>query len=355
VAVKVASIVGARPQFIKAAPVSKQIRRRNQEVLIHTGQHYDENMSAVFFESLGIAEPDYNLGIGSASHGYQTGQMLIAIEEVLLKEEPDIALVFGDTNSTLAGALAAAKLGIPIGHVEAGLRSYNREMPEEINRIVADHISNLLFCPTETAVSNLRIEGIEKGVHLVGDVMYDVALHNAPIARKRNIRKRLELGLKGYLLVTVHRPGNTDVKRNLKGIVDALIQCKREVVFTIHPRTRKFLIKYGLFGMLESKVRIVEPLDYLDFLALLMDAEKVLTDSGGVQKEAYFFGIPCITLRNETEWMETVQDKWNVLVGAETKSILRAIKDFNPEGTRGKSFGDGHASEKICKILEEFR
>jgi len=352
--VKIASVVGARPQFIKAAPVSREIRQHNEELLIHTGQHYDENMSEVFFDVLEIPRPDYNLGVGSGPHGRQTADMMRALEEVLDSEKPDFVLVYGDTNSTLAGALVASKLGIPLGHVEAGLRSFNRHMPEEINRVVADHLSSLLFCPTDTAVSNLSREGITRGVHMVGDVMYDVALQSAQAARSRDIVQRLGLQPAEYLLVTLHRPQNVDEKETLASIVEALVHAGRPVVFPVHPRTRKNLEAFGLWEPLRSKVKVIEPVGYLDFIALLMAASKVLTDSGGVQKEAYFFGVPCITLRDETEWIETMEDGWNALVGSETEDILDAIAKFNPSGTKSKSFGDGHAAEKIARILDKF-
>ena len=351
---KIASVVGARPEFIKAAPVSREIRQHHEEVLIHTGQHYDENMSDVFFEILDIPRPDHNLGVGSASHGRQTADMMRGLEDVLEKEKPNFVLVYGDTNSTLAGALVAAKMGFPLGHVEAGLRSFNREMPEEVNRVVADHLSSLLFAPTETAVDNLAKEGITRGVHLVGDVMYDVALQSAQAARSREIVARLGLTRGEYILVTLHRPQNVDDKEALASIVEALLRAGKPVVFPVHPRTRKNLTTFGLWDRLRTKVQAIEPVDYLDFIALLMAAAKVVTDSGGVQKEAYFFGVPCVTLRDETEWIETLEDGWNALVGTETDEILDAIQKFNPEGTKSKSFGDGHAAEKIARILDKF-
>src|SRR6266566_4354962 len=352
--VKIASVVGARPQFIKAAPVSREIRQHHEEILIHTGQHYDENMSDVFFEILDIPRPNYNLGVGSGSHGRQTADMMRGLEEVLEKESPNLLLVYGDTNSTLAGALVAAKMGIPLGHVEAGLRSFNRQMPEEVNRVVADHLSSLLFAPTETAVDNLTREGITRGVHMVGDVMYDVALQSAQAARSRDILSRLGLTRGGYLLVTLHRPQNVDDQESLSAIVEALVHAGRPVVFPVHPRTRKNLVAFDLWDRLQAKVKAIEPVDYLDFIALLMGSSKVVTDSGGVQKEAYFFGVPCVTLRDETEWIETLEDGWNALVGTETNEILHAIEKFNPEGTKSKSFGDGHAAEKIARILDKF-
>ena len=349
---KVASVVGARPQFIKAAPVSRALREHNEEILIHTGQHYDENMSDVFFQVLEIPKPDYNLEVGSGSHAWQTAEIMKRLEEVVLQEKPDFVLVYGDTNSTLAGALTAAKLGLPLGHVEAGLRSYNRTMPEEINRIVADHLSTVVFCPTTTAVENLAREGITRGVHMVGDVMYDVALQMAQPARERAVLKRHSLTAGDYILATIHRPSNADDQATLSGIAGALVDCGRTVVFPVHPRTKKNLQAFGLWEELETKIKVLPPVDYLDFLGLLMDAAKVVTDSGGVQKEAYFFGVPCITLRDETEWIETVEDGWNALVGTDTEDILHAIEHFNPSGTKSKSFGDGHAAERIAQILD---
>ena len=350
---KIASVVGARPQFIKAAPVSHEIRQHNEEILVHTGQHYDENMSEVFFDVLDIPRPDYNLGIGSGTHAWQTGEMMKALESVFEKERPEFVLVYGDTNSTLAGAIVASKMHLPLGHVEAGLRAYNRQHPEEINRIVADQLSSLLFAPTQTAVDNLSKEGITKGVHLVGDVMYDIALQSAQAARARDIVSRLGLKKGDYLLVTLHRPPNVDDREVLAGIVEALVQADRTIVFPVHPRTKKNLEAFGLWDTLRARVRVIDPVDYLDFIALLMEASKVLTDSGGVQKEAYFFGIPCITLRDETEWIETVEDGWNALVGTDKPDILHAIAKFNPAGTKSKSFGDGHAAEKIARILDK--
>lgn len=349
---KVASVVGARPQFIKAAPVSAALRRQHSEVLIHTGQHYDDEMSAAFFRGLRIPEPDYNLGVGSGPHGEQTGKMLVELERVLSQVAPDIVLVYGDTNSTLAGALVAAKMGLPLGHVEAGLRSYNRSMPEEANRVVTDHVSAVLFCPTPAAVENLRKEGIVRDVHLVGDVMYDVALQSAQAARSRDTLARLGLRAGDYILATVHRAGTVEDPPTLKRIVDALVGCGRTVVFPVHPHTRKNLEAFGLWEALRAKILAIDPVDYFDFLALLMNASKVVTDSGGVQKEAYFFGIPCITLRDETEWLETVEDGWNAVVGTETEDVLDAIANFNPEGIKSKSFGDGHAAEKIARVLD---
>jgi UDP-N-acetylglucosamine 2-epimerase (non-hydrolysing) len=352
---KIVSIVGARPQFIKCAPVSRELRQEHEEILVHTGQHYDHGMSEVFFEELAIPKPDYNLGIGSGAHGHQTGAMLGAIEDVLEKEEPDLVLVYGDTNSTLAGALAAAKLHIPVAHVEAGLRSFDRRMPEEVNRVLTDHASDLLFCPTATAVRNLAAEGVTKGVHLVGDVMYDAMNYNRAVAEERSrILEVVGVRPGEYLVVTVHRPSNTDDRENMAAILDALGEAGMPVVFPVHPRTRRFLGEYGLLAGMPGNVRIIEPLGYLDMLRLMAHAEKILTDSGGIQKEAYMLGVPCITLRENTEWVETVEAGWNVLVGAERGRIAGAVHSFSPVSRQENLFGDGDACLRIRSILTGF-
>lgn len=349
---KFLSVVGARPQFIKAALVSKELRKNNEEILVHTGQHYDKELSQYFFDALDIPTPEYNLGIGSLSHAEQTAKMLIGLEKVILEEKPDLVLTYGDTNSTLAGALAAAKLGMKAAHVEAGLRSYNRTMPEEINRIMTDHTCDILFCPTKNSVLNLKKEGITKGVHFVGDVMYDIALRSKSIALEKKTYERFGLSPNKYVLVTVHRPVNTDESKNLRSIANALMDSDMPVIFPAHPRAEKFLRRYKLYDKLKSDIILIKPLDYLDFLSLLLNCKKVVTDSGGLQKEAYFFGKPCITLREETEWIETVEDGWNVLVGANRKRIIQAIEGFKPRGKRGRHYGNGTAVKKICRILE---
>ena len=327
---KILHVVGARPQFIKAAPVGKALRAAGHtEVLVHTGQHYDDGMSAVFFRELEIPEPDYNLGVGSGPHGWQTGQMLMRIEEVLLAEKPDWVLVYGDTNSTLAGALAACKLRIPLAHVEAGLRSFNREMPEEYNRVLTDHCSDLLFCPTQMAVDNLAREGITKGVHLVGDTMYDAVLQFAEIARQRStILQDLGLKPKGYLLATAHRPYNTDVPENLRNILTAFAEIGEPLIFPVHPRTWQNISELDGVASFEfnRNVRMIEPVGYLDMLVLEQNARLILTDSGGIQKEAYWLSVPCVTLRDETEWVETVEAGWNVLAGADMVHIVTAVR-----------------------------
>ncbi len=322
---KIVTIVGARPQFIKAAVLSRELRKEQTEILVHTGQHYDSNMSDIFFAELGIPAPDYNLGIGSGPHGKQTGEMLAAIEEVLLKAIPDWVIVYGDTNSTLAGALAAVKLHIKVAHVEAGLRSFNRAMPEEINRVMTDHASDLLLCPTKTAEENLAKEGITKGVHLVGDVMYDALMWAAAQEKGPSILDTLDLEPGKYLLATVHRAENTDDPNRLKGILAAFEQVQETLVWPVHPRTRQKLQE--LQWKPAGHVKMIEPLGYLDIAQLEKHARIILTDSGGIQKEACWLGVPCITLRDETEWVETVQSGWNVLVGAETRQILQYIQN----------------------------
>lgn len=348
---KVASIVGARPQFIKAAPVSKEIRKEHEEILIHTGQHYDYHLSKIIFDDLNVPEPDYNLNIGSFSHGEQTGRMLIELEKVLLQIRPDLVLVYGDTNSTLAGALAASKLQIPLGHIEAGLRSFDRSMPEEINRILADHASNILFAPTKKALDNLTREGINNGVYLTGDVMYDALLYNIKIAERSQVLEKLDLDPKEYMLATVHRQSNTDNPENLASILDAFSELDKRIIFPLHPRTEKFIKSHGLEKMIDRNITITRPLGYLDFLWLEKNAAKILTDSGGVQKEAYILKVPCITLRDSTEWVETVEDGWNVLTGADKNSIIERARTFEPIGNQGNVFGDGKASKKICDII----
>lgn len=348
---KIISVMGARPEFVQAAPISRALSPKHQEILLHTGQHYDHKMSAVFFEELGLRRPDYNLEVGSGSHGEQTGQMLVRMEQVILKEKPDWVLVRGDTNSTLAGALAAAKLHVPVGHIEAGLRSFNRQMPEEINRIVADHVSDLLFCPTQTAVSNLAAEGISRGVHLVGDVMYEAILHNLSLAEaKSQILEQLQVSPDNYVLVTVHRAENTDNPDNLLSIVSALNQLNEPVIFPVHPRTKKILPT--LNWKPAAAVHLVEPQPYFDILVLEKNARLLLTDSGGMQKEAYCLQTPCITLREQTEWVETVDAHWNKLVGARTEAIVKAVQTFQPPTEHPALYGNGQTGQAIVNILE---
>ena len=361
--VKIATIIGARPQFIKAAAVSRCIAEHNgnnilpviEEILVHTGQHYDDGMSAIFFKELEIPEPRYNLNIGSGSHGWQTGQMLIAIEDVLIKEKPDWVLIYGDTNSTLAGALAAAKVHIPIAHVEAGLRSFNRLMPEEINRVVADHLSRLLLCPSEVAVDNLLAEGVTNGVHVTGDVMADALRFAAKKASvKSGIIARLGVKPRGYLLATLHRPENTDNNQRLENILSAFESLNETVIFPAHPRTRKFLRAMGYQP--PENVKIIDPVGYFDIIALEKSARLLLTDSGGMQKEAYWMKVPCITLRDETEWVETVKSGWNILTGPDRNRIIDAVRDFKAPSIHPPLYGDGRAAIQCVRaLLEEKR
>jgi UDP-N-acetylglucosamine 2-epimerase len=349
----VVAIVGARPQFIKAAPVSRALREAgHQEFLLHTGQHYDYEMSRVFFGELGIQEPNINLEVGSGLHGRQTGEMLLRIEEVLLEQKPDCVLVYGDTNSTLAGALAACKLRICLSHVEAGLRSFNREMPEEHNRVLTDHISDMLLCPTKRAVVNLEREGITRNVHLVGDVMYDSVLHNLKLAEKRSqILEKLALKQKDYVLATVHRAENTENTEKLKSIFQTLEKIASDglsVIVPLHPRTRN---KLDSLRLPLSNLQLIKPVSYLEMLLLQKQAKVIVTDSGGMQKEAYWLRIPCVTLRDETEWAETVESGWNMLVGSESNRILRAVKDAHPGSSLEDVYSDGKAAEKIVQLI----
>ena len=356
---KILTVVGARPQFIKAAPVSDALQNAgHEEVLVHTGQHYDFNMSKIFFEELGIAEPDINLEMGSGSHGRQTGQMLIGIEEGILSQKPDCMMVYGDTNSTLSGALASVKLRLPVMHIEAGLRSFNRQMPEEYNRIITDHCSDLLFCPTRTAVNNLAQEGITKGVHLVGDTMYDAALKFAPVALERStILQDQGLKPKDYLLATIHRPDNVDDIQNLGNILSAFNKIDQLIVLPLHPRTKENINNFGIAfnkSLSASNIQIINPVGYLDMLMLEQNARLILTDSGGIQKEAYFFKIPCVTLRKETEWVELVKKGYNVIAGNDSASIYREFLAMIDKSIKFQSnlFGEGQAAQKIAQIVK---
>lgn len=346
----IASIVGARPQFIKAAPLSRALAKDFKEVLVHTGQHYDRDMSEIFFRELEIRPPDFNLGVGSASPGEQTARMLMELEVVLRTIKPDCVLVYGDTNSTLAGALAAAQARLPLAHVEAGLRSFDRRMPEEINRLVTDRIANMLFCPTGGAVENLGKEGISTGVHQVGDVMADALLHNLPLARQRSrVLSTLKLQPGRYALATVHRAANTDDPGRLRSILEALSSLPMQIAFPVHPRTRKSLD--AVPETVGPNVLLLEPLGYFDSLVLQENADCVLTDSGGMQREAYLLGVRCITLRDETEWVETVAAGWNRLAGVDPAAIRSAFEDRKPGGERPLLFGDGKAAERITEVL----
>ena len=362
---KLLTVVGARPQFIKAAVVSRALvafngrvagGRRMEEMLVHTGQHYDDNMSAVFFQELHMPEPAHHLGVGSGPHGQQTGRMLDGLERVMQQERPDLVMVYGDTNSTLAGALAASKLGLPVAHVEAGLRSYNRAMPEEINRVIADHLSALLLCPTARAVKNLSCEGLVSGVHQVGDVMYDSLLFNLKQAESHaGILPRLGLQPGRYGLATIHRAESTDRPATLRTLLATLGNLGLPVVLPLHPRTKAALQAAGVEA--PEHVLPIPPVSYHEMLTLERHARIVLTDSGGVQKEAFLLGVPCVTLRNETEWVETVEAGMNRVAGTEPEAILAAARAFLEEAPSAsmKPYGDGHAAEAIIQVLADRR
>ncbi len=353
---RVLTVIGNRPQFIKAAAVSMYLRGSHEEVLVHTGQHFDDGLSAIFFRELGVPEPDRQLGIALGSNSSQTARMLAALEPVLVELVPDAVLVYGDTNSTLAGALAGAQSGVPVAHVEAGMRSFDRSMPEELNRVVADHVSTLLLCSSEVAVRNLRREGVAGAVELVGDVMVDVALSVQPSARSRVdlLRARgLEPG--GYVVATAHRSGNVDEPARLASLVELLLAMPLPVLFSVHPRTRERLVDASLLERLRDGRRMIvaPPLGYLEFTALMCNARAVLTDSGGLQKEAYLAGVPCITLRASTEWVETVEHGWNALVDLDRAAALDALESFarEPRLARPPLYGDGHAGERVLAAL----
>ncbi len=347
---KIAQIVGARPQFVKLAPLSHLVRSRHSEVIIHSGQHYDIQMNDVFFRDMQIPHPDHDLRIGSGGQGVQTGEILAALEPILMEENPDWVIIYGDTNTTLAGALAASKLGLKTAHVEAGLRSFNRSMPEEINRVVADHVSDLLLCPTAVAMENLRREGLAEKSRLVGDIMTDALKLGLEIAQgSSDALEELALQPGSYFLLTLHRPYNVDDPQTLELILKGLDGLGKTVVFPVHPRTRNVLAELRIEDF--KNIRFVEPLSYLDFLGLMGSAQMVLTDSGGIQKEAYILGKPCVTLRSETEWVETLESGWNLLLPVDSDGFPNAIIDFKPQGTRPELFGNDVAA-RILEILE---
>ncbi len=358
---KVAMVVGTRPQFVKAAVVIAAVQAHSSisQILIHTGQHYDDAMSAVFFQELGICQPEYNLGVESGPHGLQTARMLEGVEKILLQEKPDCALVYGDCNSTLAGALAAAKLHIPVAHVEAGLRSFDRRMAEEINRVIVDHVSDLLFAPTPAAMENLAREGLGGSKsQLVGDVMYDACLvYGEKAARESRVLEGLGVKPKRYILATIHRAENTDVPRRLRSILEALqrISSDQPVVFPVHPRTRRHLAQQGWDqGAANGALLITDPVGYLDMVMLEKNAEIIVTDSGGVQKEALFHQVPCVTVRDNTEWVETVELGWNRIALPESaEAVIQAVhaaRDSRPKPPKG-IYGDGHSAETIAALL----
>ena len=361
---KIVTVVGARPQFIKAAAVSRKLRENHKEILVHTGQHYDANMYEVFFKELSIPQPDYNLGVGSGSHAKQTAEMMVGVEEILLKERPDYLMVYGDTNSTLAGAIAASKILIPIIHVEAGLRSFNMAMPEEQNRILTDRVSKLLFCPTDTAVRHLKDEGIVNGVCNVGDVMCDAVLYYS-----KNLENysddyfwNRQIGIFGgvdpaskWYLATIHRAENTNTAQKVEAILNAFENLDAPVLFPVHPRT-KGLVKELIGKNKYTNILFVEPMGYLDMLFFTKNAIKVVTDSGGLQKEAYILDTPCITVRDQTEWVETLKGNHNILAKPDSDDIFQKVNyteiDFK---NKANHYGIGDAADKICKILEDVK
>lgn len=346
------SVVGARPQFIKAAPVHRALRPDHHVVLVHTGQHYDDNMSGIFFRDLDLPAPDVDLGVGSASHARQTAAIFERLEPVMIAARPDCVIVYGDTNTTLAAAVVAAKLVVPVAHVEAGLRSFDRAMPEEQNRVVTDHVSSLLFCPTRTAVRNLAAEGVTRGVHLVGDVMADVLAATADRARRHSpVLEELGLKARGYVLATVHRAANTDDRARLAGILAAIEGLGETVVFPMHPRTRAAADAIGWSP--RGHVRVIEPRGYLDMVRLEASARVILTDSGGVQKEAYWLGVPCVTLRDETEWVETLEGGWNVLAGAEPGRIIECARAAPAARAQTAAAAGDSASQRIAALVTQ--
>ena len=348
---KILSVVGARPEFVQAMPISQVLRAgHQQEILVHTGQHYDYQMSQAFFDELDIPVPDYNLGVGSATQAQQTAEIMVGLEKVLLEEKPDFMIMRGDTNSSLAAALTASKLNIPFAHVEAGERSFNRTMPEEINRLVADRLANLHFCVSQVAELNLSAEGLTGSVYWVGDVMLDALLYAQPFAREKSkILEKLQVEPRKYSLVTIHRAANTDDPKRLEQIIVALNQVSETVILPVHPRTQKALS--GLHLHFEDNVRIIDPVGYFDMLVLEENARLIATDSGGVQREAYYLEIPCLTLRNETEWMGTVEAGWNKLTGADQNLILENWFDFVPPNDHPSIYGVGNAAQRIVDVL----
>jgi len=350
--VKVATVLGTRSEIIRAAPVCREVGQHNEVVLIHTGEERDPRMGEAVFRAFDLGRPDHELGLTTAEPTKRLASMIDELGGILRRESPNLVLVFGDSLTALAATLSAETERIPVGHVEAGLRSFDRSSPEETHRHLIDRVSRALFCPTSAAAENLHREGIVQGVSVVGDVLYDVALQYAQAARERDIVARLGVRPGEYVVATVHHGAAVDDPQALASIVGALVECGRSVVFPVHPRTRERLEGAGLWEPVKGRVMTTAPLDYLDFLGLLMRAAKVVTDSRGVQREAYYFGVPCVTVADSTEWIETVEDGWNAPVGTDKEDVLHAILHFNPSGTKTKSFGDGHAAERIARIID---
>jgi UDP-N-acetylglucosamine 2-epimerase len=354
-------VVGNRPQFVKAAAVSRHLRESADEVLVHTGQHYDRELSEIFFEELGLPPPDHQLGVGSGSHAEQTGAIMVRLESLVREIDPDAVLVYGDTNSTLGGAIVAAKERVPLAHVEAGMRSFNRSMPEEINRVLTDSVSELLLCSTEVAVRNLEDEGLGEGAALVGDVMADVALTFGPIAERRSdALERLGLDPGGFCVATAHRAGNVDDPARLGQLVEVLTRAAEvaPVIFPVHPRTRARLEAAGALDDLERRgIRVIDPLGYLDITAMVRASRAVITDSGGLQKEAFLASVPCVTMREETEWVETVEAGWNRLVGLDPEAAAAALEELPRPGERtspaAEMYGGGKAGERVAAAISD--
>ncbi len=350
---RIVSLVGNRPQFVKAAPLCIALRAQGEEILVHSGQHYDPELADLFFDELGIPSPDHALDVGPGTPVHQIAIMMERFEHVVRDEKPDAVLVYGDTTTTLAGALVAAKCGIPLAHVEAGLRSFDKTMPEEQNRVVTDHLSDVLLCPTRQAVDNLAAEGITRGVHLVGDVMFDAGRMFAPLAEHRGAPAAHGLEPGGYLLVTIHRAAATDTPEALDAMVQVLSSLGRPAIFPVHPRTRAKLQAGGRWDALQDVPGLIlaPPVGYLDFTSLLMGAQAVVTDSGGVQKEAYFHGVPCVTLRDTTEWVETVEGGFNTLTGMDPAKVQAALAELSMPAERPPYYGDGHAADAIARAV----
>ncbi len=351
---KIISIVGARPNFIKATMISKELRKKHKEILIHTGQHYDTKLNKIFFDQLEVPEPNYYLGVGSGTHAQQTGQIMIRAEKIIIKEKPNWVIVYGDINSTLAGALEAAKLSVRIPHVEAGMRNYNNKTPEEINRMLVDHLSSLLFAPTQSAVENLKKENLTRGTYKTGDVMYDAVLtYKSSAEKKSKILTKLNLKPQGFLVATIHRAETTNNTAKLSSVMKAFSKINESIIFPVHPRTQRAIEALGGLHLGSGNVKMINPVSYFDMLKLVKNARLLITDSGGLQKEAYFLKTPCVTCLEDNNWPETTTAGANQLIGTDVNDILNAVKKPYQKIKNANEFGNGHAAEKIVAILEE--